>query len=704
LLGVVVVLAVPVVPGVALSTNRPPALPLSASVVPHDAPALAGLGEGRSATGPGGSPPVPPSAVFVPRPTVVNPYAVYTHEPAPMGVADYGVNASGDAYNYSTTEFVGIARITNLSAGSTSGAGNLLGIQLDVVLELGTPTQPYDYWVRFAPWVNATTDVLTLQNEVFNFTSRATANPSPISGLGAINTMESDQYQYTPPCDSGAYPGNCEALPLPATLELRAESSDWGGVPTEELSYSLGGAWYAEDNITFPSHANLPDHNFVVDGRGYLPVGFADAEFVLGGPYAGYGQVNRGSAIQMGLEWLNGHNLEAIPNAWNFGSDTNNAVSNVTAGRAGSGPGGIPQDGIGTGSGSLGRLYTSSEMAQVTLIGGPPNGTVGVNGTPVAYTGGSAVLEVEPGPYTLTLLENGSAIDWANRTFTAGENVTVNLTVPEVVTLTESGLPSGANWSVAWGPSVYNSSSPAIEVPTVNGSYDVSVLPVSGYVTQFGNHVVVVHGSEGLSVFWHSFLWNATFGETGLPAGVDWWLQLDGRTTPPTANGSFVLEEPNGTYSFQVGAPYAYVGAEPSGVLNISPTSLSFGFEFLVRVSYIVGSATPVSVALTIDGIGIPLQDGSFNATVAPGVHTLTASAAGYVSREISVTSTPGNSTVVAIALNRTATSPPVAGGSGSSLSGSDELLLVGGAIGVAAVAAIGWIAWRRSRPGRPSK
>ena len=57
----------------------------------------------------------------------VNVYALRSSEPSPMGLADYGIGPNG-AYSYSTSAFLGIARVFSLSTQNSTG-GTLMSFQ-----------------------------------------------------------------------------------------------------------------------------------------------------------------------------------------------------------------------------------------------------------------------------------------------------------------------------------------------------------------------------------------------------------------------------------------------------------------------------------------------------------------------------------------------------------------------------------------------
>ena len=54
-------------------------------------------------------------SVITPAQTAVNPYEIYKKEPAPMGIADFGIGPNGVPYSYNTTAFRGTIFLNNLT-------------------------------------------------------------------------------------------------------------------------------------------------------------------------------------------------------------------------------------------------------------------------------------------------------------------------------------------------------------------------------------------------------------------------------------------------------------------------------------------------------------------------------------------------------------------------------------------------------------
>jgi hypothetical protein len=437
-----------------------------------------------------------------------------------------------------------------------------------------------------------------------------------------------------------------------------------------------------------------------VNGSGNLPNGlYSDAEFVLGGPYDHETQTNQGSSIRMALEMQNGHNLQAVPNAWNFGADTNNAIKNVTTVPASQGS--LPAVQTGSGSGILGRLYSATQEAQVTVTALAPNGTLDVNGASVNCSGTQATVEVIPGAY-----EFRSVVDnqtwYSNRSLTSGEVISFPIVVWNPITVTETGLPAATPWSVNWSGTLYRSTTSTISLQAVNGTDRLAVTAVPGYFAHPLSQNVVVDGPRTIDVNWSLFLWSATIDETGLPGGTAWGVVV-GNVWANSTGATATLAEANGTYPWSAHTEYAYVPESPPATLNVSPSSLSFSVTFIPRNATIVGTISPTSAVLTIDGTPVPVVQGGFNATVLAGVYAVEATDTGYNPWVAQVTTTPGNATPLLIEMNAShnSTGPPPGGGSSPANS-----LLVPVAVGVGIAVVVGAalaILLRRRGPGPPT-
>jgi hypothetical protein len=137
------------------------------------------------------------------------------------------------------------------------------------------------------------------------------------------------------------------------------------------------------------------------------------------------------------------------------------------------------------------------------------------------------------------------------------------------VNFTETGLPTGTQWSVDLNGSLETSTTSYFTVSEINGTYPFKVEGVAGYIATPLSGTVVVNGAPVLqSLTFASVEYAVTFGETGLPLGTNWGVTL-GPTTVMSSASSIEFTEPNGTYPFQIPLVGGYVAAPPSGGVTV---------------------------------------------------------------------------------------------------------------------------------------
>src|ERR1700688_953139 len=95
--------------------------------------------------------------------TPVNPFLAHTREPAPMGIADFGVSGSGGstgAYEYATSVFQASAAVMSMSLSATSGSSTLriAAFELNAVLVLQLGGSNYSYLIQNGLHVDTSTN------------------------------------------------------------------------------------------------------------------------------------------------------------------------------------------------------------------------------------------------------------------------------------------------------------------------------------------------------------------------------------------------------------------------------------------------------------------------------------------------------------------------------------------------------------------
>lgn len=377
----------------------------------------------------------PDSANTTVSPSEVNVNALRTTEPAPMGLADYGIGSSG-AYEYSTSSFQGIVQIFSLSTLNATDA-TTMSFQLNAVLYFTTQTGgQFSYWIQDIAEYNTTNKAIFFEDNVWNLSSTtAEISASGISGSGQISTdangtgfygdVASQYYSY---------------LTLPVTLHFEVNSSlNSQNEPQVLFSYMDGSSWDTFDTVTFPAPSSAAlDSGFLVDGKTYDPYGtFYDAELILGGDSNGGNTTNLQSNVDLQLQYWNGNNYQEIYNAYNFGSDTAEGISNTKSESYYFSDNGSIDADVTTGSGTLGSLYQQSQVAFLSVQSNLTSGTLylsngtgsGIGGVGYPFTGDVVNVTITPGSYEIYLYDSDDVrVAEGNETASPGGNLRLEAT------------------------------------------------------------------------------------------------------------------------------------------------------------------------------------------------------------------------------------------------------------------------------------
>ena len=276
-------------------------------------------------------PPVHPSSHPTKIGNVVNVYQYYSKEPAPMGVADYGVNqtANGEtAYIIKTTQWKGKIFLVSLSATSNSKTYPYsVSFQLNVVLNYEYKGSSIALWVQDVAVYNTQTHQITFVDNIWNLTT-STAKVSGVSGNGKIYHYQTTTYYAYEASSSD--PGNDVDLTLPSTFYLLVNvTTNSKGEPVIYFWYNDGYGWVNYDTVTVnaPGSSNV---YFLVDGYNYTGDGlYYDAELIMGGPGGGSNANMNSGTLYFQLFYWNGTTFKEIPHAFNFGSNTAETSNNV---------------------------------------------------------------------------------------------------------------------------------------------------------------------------------------------------------------------------------------------------------------------------------------------------------------------------------------------------------------------------------------
>jgi hypothetical protein len=383
-------------------------------------------------------------------PETVNPYALYSSEPAPMGIADYGVSSAG-GYEYATNSSLGVAYIGSLSTycptptSTCTASGDSMSIQLNVVLQFVANGNTYAYWIQDVALIDTSVsgeyEPYIIDN-IWNFSSPTASMTSGVSGSGQIAISGSTGWYYYESVDS--LPGNDVYLALPGTMNLEVNSTLNGSQqPVVDFAYNDGYGWTTYDVVTFSGVSGLTSmKGFLVDGLQANPAGlYYDAELILGGPGGSTQTEDQGSDVRLQLEYLNGHNYQMITTAYDFGSDTAEGISNALLGAYYYSNNGSLFSDVQAGSGSLAKLYDRSQVGVVHVQTPFSSGDLEVvndsmvSPTPSTspFTGGLATVTIAAGTWLFKGYQGGSLYAQASQTVAGGGAYTINLSPSPVV-------------------------------------------------------------------------------------------------------------------------------------------------------------------------------------------------------------------------------------------------------------------------------
>ena len=375
---------------------------------------------------------VPNSVLGTPQVSsqAVDVFRAYSAEPAPMGIADYGVGLGGP-YQYSTTAFLGNVYIDSLQTRNATGDPSM-GFQLNLVLAFTEGNVQYAYWVQDVAQIDTSTKQIFFIDNIWNFTSQgANIRGSAVSGNGQVATYHGTGYYYDIPA-VGA--GNGVILAYPTSFSFLVTTGFNSNLqPTVEFQYDDGLGFQTYDNVTFKTANRVSALiGFEVNGNTYNPAGtYFDSELVLGGPGGGQSTADMNSDLRLSLFYWNGHNFQTVPNTYNFGSNTAETISSVASIGSYILATGSLIARVQAGTGSPGQLYTQEGTGTIDIQTSVGSGTLYVsnstypNAAPfqTQFTGSQVIVSVHPGVYLLQIYFNGSIYDSGTVIIASGQTL-----------------------------------------------------------------------------------------------------------------------------------------------------------------------------------------------------------------------------------------------------------------------------------------
>ena len=519
--------------------------------------------------------------------TAVNPNAYYKQEPAPMGIADFGIGPNGVPYSYNTTSFRGTVSINNLTTyNQTLGkSSSQMGFQLNVNLFFNENGNVYVYWVQDVADLNTTDNHFYMIDNIWNMSSSsANMHNSTISGSGTIGKASSTKFYYD------VYQ-HIFSLSYPAklTLEINTTTSS-NGSPEVEFMFNDGNGMIAYDKPVFIfSKAVTSGPFFLVDGKQYEPdkYSYYDAELIMGGPGGGTQTTDVYSNVSLQLQYWNGFNYQYISNAYNFGSDTAEGICNVVASE-------LPQTAssplaihIQNGSGSLGQVYNAANLSFLHMNVPFEKGKLLLNGNIYQFSLGklNLTLPYAFGEEAYKIYNSTGSVYSSNISLRKGQTVNLNLSKITVIeNFTSHRVPSNFTWYITINGSNYSTSQKDIVIYLPFGNYNYSIgsnypkLPIAN-----GNGTIDTNTPFlNLTIFFAESSYKVSFNEDGLSSGLGWCVKVYNISLMNAVSPApiqFYL--PNGSYSFSIVNVSGYlISSNAIGAFKVNGTNLFINVTF----------------------------------------------------------------------------------------------------------------------------
>jgi thermopsin len=383
--------------------------------------------------------------------------------PGPMGIADWGIrnatNGSLEAYTLNTTSLRG-----TFQAGPNGvqplyvfdSSPDAYSVQLNAVLADTSVAgnSSYQFWTQNVAVYYATSHLLYLVSNVWNFSSEYFANNTILSH-GPHGNVSPGRFYWSEMLVSGvSYPFNITLYLNSTVFQSKDDAVNFSAV----LGTPGATRVYPFDDVVFNSTgAGGPGVSgpaaYRADGRSYNPLGLADDfELVVGGPGGG-SQVNLfDTHANLTLQYAQSPAVYAsVPSAYSYGGDSGESSSGAN---------------VEWTNGSVGPVATMSTGPSILAGLWGAGGNPGISVIPTAVQPTSAFVFVQPASNNFTLSEpewSPTALD-TNISLSPGSYiVTAMLSYYASVTEGPTSFPPGT--SAPFNPSLPANSGSGVTTP-----------------------------------------------------------------------------------------------------------------------------------------------------------------------------------------------------------------------------------------------
>ena len=147
-------------------------------------------------------------------------------------------------------------------------------------------------------------------------------------------------------------------------------------------------------------------------------------------------------------------------------------------------------------------------------------------------------------------------------------------------TFKQSGLPSGAGWSVIINGISYSSTGDTLSVELPNGTFVYTIAAPTGYKSTTPSGSINVYGVPLTeSVEFSEQTYSVTFNANGLTSGTEWGVNFSGQLVNTTSS-SLTFEVNDGNYTFQATQVNGFTLQQNSGYVLVSGSDTSVSINY----------------------------------------------------------------------------------------------------------------------------
>lgn len=167
------------------------------------------------------------------------------------------------------------------------------------------------------------------------------------------------------------------------------------------------------------------------------------------------------------------------------------------------------------------------------------------------------------------------------------------------VKIVESGLPNGMTWSVKINRTVEESSSPMILLDLTEGIYNISVMNISHYYSNFTYRIINVTSNRTIYIKFYPVYYSLEFKAVNLNTSISWQIKINGTLYNVSNNINFTVRLPYGVYFYHIIPPNGYNTTDLFGIIYLDHNEIINITFAKIRVSKLNTTTTTSTSSTT---------------------------------------------------------------------------------------------------------